>query len=464
MSARPIEANNIMVLVDDELWWYANSRYHKDVEGKQTIRVRVLDRVCEMAHVPPGTSGKPIHAFRFVDPDDRKLWQSHRRQRVALSLEGDLPLNSPEGQPGVVRPPAKPRAKAKPRRKSSLPQSGKSQSAKKATGQSRVAPVPGGFIIRQKIAGCRRAGKTIKGQRILCIAGSLADNRPAGSGNEQWDCLMWVCRRADGSLDPRSLRLHPIVLCHSNPRCNTSNDGTYLDPYGRSLGIILNDARKSLRHDGIVTALNMPICGAKRLHSSQGQTNVASRTCDQSLLRHYMKAGLPKTWRPGFTSNEVVRASDLIESLRYPYDHTVFPKVSQNNVVEYDAMEAMWAINQSGLSDQKSIDLLLEFMTQYPASSTAAWDAMKSVLEAAGQISGVPTANWRTIVTKALQLFTASGKWPCGKFSKAISRHAEMLTECMLGLATCQAFLNSKAHVWIDDANPTNGHIMGPGI
>jgi len=293
---------------------------------------------------------------------------------------------------------------------------------------------------------------------VLCVGLDVAwFGGSAGNPESQYDCVASVVMSAEG---PSQFHLERIHLVERDADANQL--WNYLQGLFAQVG---PDTR-------IVFAIDAPLqaaghTGLPAVRASHGGA-IERRACE-NVLEHSRKAiddaaGGSDGWRPNIQPGAPIapRVLQLLHHLGQAgfAVWTAQQADARRLAIEVFPAEAIWAAKRQGgypaqltapeVKQYKSKDIKGQSLTSADINTLA-----NRVLSGFTPILP-PEVQWSALISQAGGWLTADGVNHGGKL-------LDDAVDTMICLATALSYAGGHYHVWQDQANPADGHIIGPG-
>jgi len=293
----------------------------------------------------------------------------------------------------------------------------------------------------------------------LCVGLDIAwFGGSAGNADSQHDCVAAVKISGTGN--------SPLIIV----RNKLENRDPDADITFEAIKSIVSDDFQN--YDRIVIAIDAPLQASG--HPSLPQLRTPGGPVERRACENYFSAarqaidkdaGRSAGWQPNIQSGAPLapRVIKLLEKLSGIGFQVWSPNETDHQLIIIEAFpaEAIWAAKRQECYDPS---LEASYIKGYKAKGLSGQrlvpeqvaDMVHRVLDGFGRILS-PTVKWEELVNQQISWLIQSGLDHGGKL-------LDDTVDTMICLATAISFANGNAHVWFDPANPTDGHIFGPGM
>lgn len=440
----------------DNQWWFSESPLRGQVEGSSRITLRINGRACRLVRSESGKDARPTFSFKFVNKVDRDYWCGLRGQQVTIELlehlEGEPPLEVSRLSPCPVPP----------------------HRSEDTVFRLRAAtPAP----VRSSPSGLRSAAlhPSAVEDSLLCIGLDIAWWGGARSNRDsQFDCLAFVERRAQ---DWGQLRIERIPLA-AHPAPSAERTQPNFDADGRALVDTIGEVVSQSRASRVLLAIDAPLRARERSlpprqrAQEAGQSGqLARRECDHVLAAAMSEH--PSTWRYNIQPGAPLapRVAAVVKRLQVDLGFDLYADpvavAAAGPRLSFEAFpnETLWLAGIRGYHGALSSKEVgaYKHSTDRSLPLHVFMSLVASALAGVGPLVGVHPWVWNGWVVDAVRFLASDPAW---LDSAGVGRGGKLLDDAVDAVLCCAAavsFAQGQAHVWMG-ADPTDGHIIGPGL
>lgn len=203
--------------------------------------------------------------------------------------------------------------------------------------------------------------------------------------------------------------------------------------------------------------------------------SVERRACDE-LLNHCRKRidrkyGGPSGWHPNVQPGAPIpqRLNIFLSKINQKFGLKVWDNTNSQEekiAIECFPAEGIWAAKRlEGFPEKLTAPVVKAYKDQGGARLNAIQvrELVETVLlEGFKQITGFPRL-WPRLVEQVVSWMLENKDWIQGGYYRG-GKMLDDVVDSMICLATALSYAGNKAHLWLDKNNPSDGHIIGPGI
>ena len=304
---------------------------------------------------------------------------------------------------------------------------------------------------------------------LLCIGLDVAwFGGSAGNPDSQYDCVAAAHLSSGSAETPRMhCEFSRISLIDRDPQAAQLL---------QALTDLLQQHRTATR---IILAVDAPLQVIPRPHLAARSAipatgTVERRACENHFSRQRQRidqnAGGSRGWHPNLQPGAPLapRVMHLLAGLQQHGFSVWTPDHHQDSrlVCECFPAEAIWAMKRLDRYAAHLTATQVKAYKKQQGKSLAAEDIthlVHTALDAFATDTGIPS-KWYALVQRALDWLQADPTWQTFDGYYRGGKLLDDVVDSLLCLATALSYAHGQAHVWQDEQQPDDGHIIGPGL
>ncbi|NDE34901.1 MAG: DUF429 domain-containing protein [Gammaproteobacteria bacterium] len=293
----------------------------------------------------------------------------------------------------------------------------------------------------------------------LCIGLDIAwFGGSKGNPDSQYDCVVAAVVGPDSKATHLDIKRVPLIGRDPDGSLTAGAIGKVIDRYASQVQSIVLGIDAPLLSTQVI-----PPRRARAWRAADRVLSDARRGIDQFV-------GGSNGWHPTLQPGAPLapRVVHLLERLSSQHGFAVWKSATDQHervAIEVFPSEAIWALKRlGGYGDHPNAKLIRSYkkLKGVLLREDEVRNLVHGVLSPVGPIIGFEEG-WETILERSLSWLLADNEWA----QSAEYRGGKLLDDAidsLLCLAAAIGYAKGECHVYVDELNPDDGHIIGPGV